>query len=990
MRIAISTGGGDAPGLNAVIRAVVLSAHYRGWKSYGIQRGYEGLLSFNGVVPLGLPEVRGITHLGGTILGTTNRGNPFRYVTHNEQGEETEGDRSDDLVAAFQASGFDALVAIGGDGSLQISHDLWRRGLPVVCVPKTIDNDVSGTQRTFGFDTAVSTATDAIDKLHSTAESHDRVIVVELMGRYAGWITLYSGLSGSADVILDSRDPVRHREGVREDPQPGGRGTALQHRSRRRRRTAEGRVDRAARAPRRGHVGPPGRHRQQGGPRDRASYRQGDAHAGAGASPARRLAHHLRPAAGAPLRLRGGPGHRGPRIRHDGGPQRRRTSPGCRSRTSWAGPTTCRSTATPSAPRATWGSAWVTEPAYPATRTDDTVDVLHGEPIPDPYRWLENGDDPDTRDWTDRQNALTERYLAALPARASIRRRLDELLSIGALTVPAPAHGRYFYQRRDGRQNQPVVYVRDEVDGPDRVALDPNALDPAGTTALDWYYPSADGRLLAYGLSQNGSEQSVLHVLDVDAGTNLPDRIPRTRAADHAWLPDASGFYYTRYPGPGEVPDGEEHYHRAVYFHALGADPADDELVFRPAQKEYWPGVSLSPDGRWLLVSVARTFDQTDLYLGDRNAGEPMAPPLVPVAENLAASFDGEVAHGRLFLRTNLDAPTYRLFEVNPAHPARGHWREIVPARAEAVLEGIRVLGDRLALSYLERACSRLRLADLDGGLRHEVALPTLGSVFGLGAEWDGHELFYGFSSYTVPPSVYRIDLVTGEQTLWRRVEADVDPERFEVRQVSVPSRDGTAVTMFLVHRRDRPRSGDTPDLPHRLRRVQHQHDAGVLALAAPLARARWPRGHPQHPRRRRVRRGVAPGRDAGPEAEQLRRLRGGGRVARAGGIYPAGAAGGGGRLQRRTTHGRGADPAAGALRRSWCRFRCSTCCGTIGFSSRGSGFRNTAPPTIRRRSPGSGRTPPTTTSGRARPIPPCSSRPPRATPESIRCTPGR
>ncbi len=453
----------------------------------------------------------------------------------------------------------------------------------------------------------------------------------------------------------------------------------------------------------------------------------------------------------------------------------------------------------------------MTEPAYPATRTDDTVDVLHGEPIPDPYRWLENGDDPDTRDWTDRQNALTERYLAALPARASIRRRLDELLSIGALTVPAPAHGRYFYQRRDGRQNQPVVYVRDEVDGPDRVALDPNALDPAGTTALDWYYPSADGRLLAYGLSQNGSEQSVLHVLDVDAGTNLPDRIPRTRAADHAWLPDASGFYYTRYPGPGEVPDGEEHYHRAVYFHALGADPADDELVFRPAQKEYWPGVSLSPDGRWLLVSVARTFDQTDLYLGDRNAGEPMAPPLVPVAENLAASFDGEVAHGRLFLRTNLDAPTYRLFEVNPAHPARGHWREIVPARAEAVLEGIRVLGDRLALSYLERACSRLRLADLDGGLRHEVALPTLGSVFGLGAEWDGHELFYGFSSYTVPPSVYRIDLVTGEQTLWRRVEADVDPERFEVRQVSVPSRDGTAVTMFLVHRRDRPRSGDTP-----------------------------------------------------------------------------------------------------------------------------------------------------------------------------------
>src|ERR1051325_10264433 len=216
MRIAISTGGGDAPGLNAFIRAVVLCAHSRGWKSYGIQRGYEGLLSSNGVVPLGPAEVRGITHLGGTILGTTNRGNPFRYISRNEQGEEYERDRSDDLVAAFQASGFDALVSIGGDGSLQISHDLWRKGLPVVCVPKTIDNDVSGTLRTFGFDTAVSTATEAIDKLHSTAESHDRVMVVELMGRYAGWIALYSGLSGGADGILVPESPLDVEKGCRK------------------------------------------------------------------------------------------------------------------------------------------------------------------------------------------------------------------------------------------------------------------------------------------------------------------------------------------------------------------------------------------------------------------------------------------------------------------------------------------------------------------------------------------------------------------------------------------------------------------------------------------------------------------------------------------------------------------------------------------------------------------------------------------------------
>jgi phosphofructokinase-like protein len=202
MRIAISTGGGDAPGLNAVIRAIVLSAHQRGWQTYGIRRGYGGLLGDDGIMTLTPDRVRGITHLGGTILGTTNRGNPFRWPVKNDRGEETEVDRSDDLISAFNASGFDALVAIGGDGSLTIAHDLSRKGMPVVGVPKTIDNDVVGTLATFGFDTAVSIATDAIDKLHSTAESHERVMVVELMGRHAGWIALNSGVSSSADVIL--------------------------------------------------------------------------------------------------------------------------------------------------------------------------------------------------------------------------------------------------------------------------------------------------------------------------------------------------------------------------------------------------------------------------------------------------------------------------------------------------------------------------------------------------------------------------------------------------------------------------------------------------------------------------------------------------------------------------------------------------------------------------------------------------------------------
>ncbi len=447
------------------------------------------------------------------------------------------------------------------------------------------------------------------------------------------------------------------------------------------------------------------------------------------------------------------------------------------------------------------------DPRYPPTPAGDAVDVLHGETIPDPYRWLEDGDAPETRSWTDRQNALTEAYLAARPERSRSVSGSSSCSTIGAISVPIPVSGRYFYQRRDGRQNQPVLYMRQGVDGSDRVLVDPNSLDTAGTIALDWYYPSEDGRLLAYGLSENGSEQSVLHLLETDTGRHLPERIPRTRSADLAWLPDGSGFYYTRYPAPGDVPKGEEHYHRAVFFHALGADPARIRWCTSRRAKSTGLAFGLSPDGRWLLIGVSRTFDETDLYIRDRSADG----PLIPVAENLSASFDGEVVRGRLFLRTNLDAPTYRLYDVDPEHPDRTGWRELVAPREDAVLEGVQVTASHLGLSYLERASSRFRLADLEGRIVREVELPALGSLFGVGGEWDGRELFYGFSSYTVPPTIYRIDLETGGQSLWRRVEADVDPERFQIRQVDVRSKDGTPISMFLVHQKGVGPNGDNP-----------------------------------------------------------------------------------------------------------------------------------------------------------------------------------
>ena len=443
---------------------------------------------------------------------------------------------------------------------------------------------------------------------------------------------------------------------------------------------------------------------------------------------------------------------------------------------------------------------------YPPSRPVLVTETLHGDRVSDPYRWLEK-DSAETAEWTRQQNALTEAYLATFPGREPIRARLTELMAIGAISVPSPARGRYFYQLREGGQNQPVLLLREGLAGGDRVLLDPNALNQQGTTALDWFYPSDDGKLLAYGLSEDGSEESVLHLMDVDSGRLLADRIPETRAADLAWLPDNSGFYYTRYPAAGQVPDGEEHYHRAIYFHHIGDDPVTDPLVFQPEQKEHWPGVGLSPDGRWLLVSVARTFDQTDVYLKDRATDG----PLVTVARDLAASFDAAVVRDRLYLRTNLDAPNYRVFLADPARPVRESWREIVPAREDAVLEGMGITRDHLVLSYLERASSRLRVATLDGETIREVPMPGIGSTFGIGVEWDSTELLLGFSSFTIPLAIYRIDLPDGAPELWRRVEARVDPDRYAVEQVTYSSRDGTPVTMFIVRPAALVRDGTNP-----------------------------------------------------------------------------------------------------------------------------------------------------------------------------------
>lgn len=458
------------------------------------------------------------------------------------------------------------------------------------------------------------------------------------------------------------------------------------------------------------------------------------------------------------------------------------------------------------------GSSGMAQPRlqYPSTRKDAIEETLHGTNVADPYRWLENGDQPAVLEWTKQQNAFTRSVLDRLPGRDAIRLRLDELTRLTTLGVPQPAHNKYFYTKREGTQNQPVLYVRVGVDGPNRPLLDVNQLDAEGTTALDWFYPSRDGQLLAYGLSVGGNEQSTLRIRDVATGQDRADTIPNARACSLAWLPDSTGFYYTRYPLAGSVPKGEEAYHRRVYFHKLGDDPLQDAEVFGAGrEKEDWPNLSLSPDGHWLAVVEQKGWARSEVYVADTRQKPLQFRSLV---EGVPAIFDATAANDAIFVRTNDRAPRYKLFAVNPNHLERAAWKELIPEGQE-VLEHAYLAHDTIATVSMHRAASRLRLFSRDGKLKKELALPMLGSVVGVGCEPDGKELFYGFQSFTLPQQIFRTDLANNESRLWAAVKADIDFGAFEVKQVDYASKDSTKVTMFLAFKKGLKWDGNNPTI---------------------------------------------------------------------------------------------------------------------------------------------------------------------------------
>jgi prolyl oligopeptidase len=455
------------------------------------------------------------------------------------------------------------------------------------------------------------------------------------------------------------------------------------------------------------------------------------------------------------------------------------------------------------------------------TRRDDLVETIHGTPVPDPYRWLEDSESPDVRAWDEAQTEETRAWLERVPGREALRARAKELLSVGHVGAPVSRRAagggrRYFHVRREGAQEQATLCVRDGVDGADRVLVDPAPLSADRTTTIDWWTPSVEGALVAWGLSEAGSEESTLRIRDVATGVDRADVIPNTRHATVAWLPElpdkraAGAFYYTRYPAPGDVPAGDERFFCRVYRHTLGDDWTKDPLVFGEVRDKLdVPSVQLSPGGRWLIVRVHMGWQKSEIWIRDLATD---GAPWVPVATGVEALYEPVPADDVLYVVTNDGASRYRLVEVDYAAPDKARWKELL-AEHEDVLTDVTVIGGArrvLVASYMHEASARIERFSRDGSRLGPIELPVLGSAAVVGA-WDADEAFVELTSFATPWRVLRFAGDSGPATVWDRVGAGVSLPDVTVSMLYATSRDGTRVPMFVVEKAGTPRDGDRP-----------------------------------------------------------------------------------------------------------------------------------------------------------------------------------
>lgn len=439
----------------------------------------------------------------------------------------------------------------------------------------------------------------------------------------------------------------------------------------------------------------------------------------------------------------------------------------------------------------------------PPTRTEPNLPD-------DPFRWLEDEKSPEVQAWMKLQDGFTRARIEELPDREALLRRYRELYYLDSMGAPVRRGGRYFYVRTHKDKEKAIVYWKQGADGEEKVLLDPNGWSTDNTVSLGVWAPSWDGKKVVFAKKPNAADEATLYVLDVDTGKLTDDVIPGAKYASPSWLPDSKSFIYEWLPTDPAIPVSERPGYCEVRLHVLGKDPAKDEQLHpRTGDPKTFIGGGNSRDGRFLFVSIMRGWNENDLFF--KRVGKDKTWQLLVAGKD--AKYSADAWKGKLYVFTDEGAPNKRVFEVDPNRFERKHWKELIAEDKDAARESMVIVGGHLAISSLQRAVSVVDLFSLDGKHVRSIELPGLGTASNLVGDEDDDEAFFSFSSFVMPPQIFRTSVKTGKSALYSKVDVPVDPSKYEVRQVFFPSKDGTQISMFIVARKDVKLDGDNPTL---------------------------------------------------------------------------------------------------------------------------------------------------------------------------------
>jgi prolyl oligopeptidase len=445
---------------------------------------------------------------------------------------------------------------------------------------------------------------------------------------------------------------------------------------------------------------------------------------------------------------------------------------------------------------------------YPATKKIDQVDDYFGTKVADPYRWLEDDNAADTKEWVQAENAVTFDYLRKIPFREKIRQRLTEIFNYPRYSSPFRAGEYYFFYKNDGLQNQSVCYVQKGLDGTPEVFFDPNTLSPDGTVRLGIVSVSNDDRYVGLSRGEAGSDWSEIRVMEVATKKELPDRIQWVKFSGAAW--QGQGFYYSGYekPAPGQELKAKNEFQK-VFYHKLGDPQEKDTLIWEDKEHPLrYVGAETTEDEKLLFLTVSEGTSGNELYVKNLAAKGAGFEPLIKGFEFDSAPIDS--VGDKVLVYTNVESPNFRVVRIDPKKPARENWQTVIPEKPE-VLSLAHAAGGFLFCNYLKDANTKIYQHNLDGSLVREIELPALGTAGGFGGRRDEKILFYTFTSFTYPPTIYKYEPAGGRSEVFRKSEVKFDPAEYETKQVFYASKDGTKVPMFIVHKKGLKLDGRNP-----------------------------------------------------------------------------------------------------------------------------------------------------------------------------------